>query len=455
MKKSKIFLSLLVAMLAMGMLVLTGCPKDDEEPPPPPTGPDEGDYEASGSFTSETSGTVETATGARIEVPPGAVPLTMGGETGTMVFSIERDTVLEVNLLSGETLISDVYRFGPDGFILAAPVLVSIPVPGTYDPGEVRMYRVNPTTGEYEPFGGVYDEETRTINVQTYELSHWFVTVPDTDNPEDWGCIHVINISTEYWVRICFASVNFEYPELDGNYTYLSCLLAPFGHIGTADELHWPVPQGSYMLCIQFRPEGTAEDYVHIFTEFTVQYPWNRNNPLPAELTVSGPGVNPDSGRCECNPTPTPSVGTGDVQVTLTWYNTLAIDLDLWVTDPDSETCAYWNDSTASGGQLDRDNLCWDYINGRPENIFWSDAPSGEYIVEVDWFSDCGNGMTSQSYNVRVYANDQAQTYNGTILPDETIEVTRFTVTGPTVIFGPFVGTPVDTKGIPRPKKER
>jgi hypothetical protein len=453
MKRSRVFFSFLVAMLAMGMLVLTGCPKDEDEEPPPP-GPSEEDYEASGSFTSETGGTVETVSGARIAVPEGAVPLTTSGETGTMVFSIERDTELEVTAPSGETLASDVYRFSPYGFILAAPVQIAIPVLGEEDPEQVQIYRVNPTTGEYEPFGGVYDAETRTVSTQTYELSSWFITYPQSYDPWDWGCIHVMNISTEYWVRICFDSVNFEYPERDASYTYLSCLLAPYGHLGTASELLWPVPQGEYVLCVEFNPEGPSEEYEFYDTSYTVSDPWNLSNPTPVQFTVSGPQIPQNLGRCECNPIPTPSVGTGDVQVTLTWFNEQSIDLDLWVMDPDSEICAYWNPVTASGGELDRDNLCGNYINGRPENIFWSDAPAGEYIVYVDWFYDCGNDITSQSYNVRVYANAQAQTYTGTILPDETIEVTRFTVTGPTVMFGPFVGTPRDTKGIPRPKKE-
>lgn len=442
MKKSTTLIPMLLAMLVMILILWSGCQKNEEETPPP-AGPGAEDYQASGTVSSDTNGVITTATGAKIVVPEGAVPLTTSGTTGTMVFSIERNTSLTITPPQGETVASDVYRFGPDGFILAAQVEIAIPVLGEDDPAQVRIYRINPTTGEYEPFGGVYDEETRTVSTQTYELSSWFITYPDTDNEWDWGCIHVINTSTEYWVRICFDSVNFRYPERDANYTYLNCLLAPFGHIGTDHELLWPVPQGDYVLCVEFHPEGPSEEYEFYDSSYTVQYPWNRVSPTPVQFTATGPRIPQNLGRCECNPFPTPSVGTGDVQVTLIWYNLEAIDLDLWVTDPDSEVCNWQNPLTESGGELDRDNLCWNYINGRAENIFWSDAPAGQYIVQVDWYWDCDNEITSQSFNVRVYANGQARTYNGTITTDQTVEVTRFTVSGPTVIFGPQINRPV------------
>jgi len=461
MKKSKISFSLLVAMLAMGMLILTGCPKDEDEEPPPPPPLDEGDYQASGSFTSETEGTVETTSGASITVPLGAVPLTISGETGTMVFSIERDTVLQVTPPSGHSLVSDVYRFGPDGFVLAAPVQVAIPVSETYEAGEVTIYRINPTTGDYEPYGGVYDEETGTVTTQTYELSGWFIMAPNSWEPTDWGCVHFVN-NSYVWIGVCITMYDLEYPELDLQYMDedLGCYMAPANHgPGISDHVHWRVPQGRYQICVQSHLNDPNSPFMYgsYLDTLIIENPFNLSYPTCGDRSIGAnwPPIPPDTGLCVCTPIPTPPVGTGDVQVSLTWFNQQPIDLDLWVMDPDSEICAYWNTVTASGGELDRDNLCGEtYINGRPENIFWSDAPTGEYTVFVDWYWDCGNDITSQSYNVRVYANAQAQTYSGTILPDEMIEVTRFTVTGPTVIFGPFVGTPRDTKGIPRPKKE-
>src|SRR5262249_9889987 len=42
---------------------------------------------------------------------------------------------------------------------------------------------------------------------------------------------------------------------------------------------------------------------------------------------------------------------SGDLRVTLTW-NTDAVDIDLWVTDPNNEKCYYLNRNIASGGEL-------------------------------------------------------------------------------------------------------
>ena len=126
------------------------------------------------------------------------------------------------------------------------------------------------------------------------------------------------------------------------------------------------------------------------------------------------------------------------MQVTLTWFDESALDLDLWVTEPSGERCYYGNPVTATGGQLDRDNLCGNYINGRPENIFWqTNPPVGEYIVEVDWYYDCGNGMPSQPIQVRTVVQGNTQTYTPTINSGETIEVIRFNVTGTSVEFLP------------------
>lgn len=419
------------------------------------TGANPANFQASGQFTSESNGTIETTSGAHVTIPVGAVPLTTDGHTGTMVFSIERDAASQANPPAGETMITDIYRFGPDGFVFARPVEIGIPFLGEGDPRQLKIYRVNPTTLVPELKGGVYDEATNTIIVQTYELSDWFGSESDPDDMV-WGCIHVTNSSNE-WLYLCVEEYNFTYPGQDGNSTELNSLWAPSGTIGWVNEGDWFVPQGTYTICRQmlkyWAENSCAADscFEHdLVTDVAVLTPWHYNNQQCTDLSVYSLS-NPEEGRCECTPIPTPSVGTGDIQVTLTWHNAQSIDLDLWVTDPDSERCWYLNKTTTSGGELDRDNLCYNYINGRPENIYWSTAPNGEYVVEVDWFWDCDNGMTSQTFDVRIVAAGQTNTYNGTIHPDETLEITRFTM-GPT-IFGPYSGRVVKSK-LERPPKK-
>jgi hypothetical protein len=167
-----------------------------------------------------------------------------------------------------------------------------------------------------------------------------------------------------------------------------------------------------------------------VLNDVLIADPWTITNPMTVPISV-GPSffAGGTPGNCSCTPEQTPSAGTGDIQVTLTWLSAASLDLDLWVTDPAGEKCYYGNPSSTSGGELDRDNLCGNYINGHPENIYWlSNPPQGEYIVEVDWYYDCGNNLSSQAYNVRTVVQGTTHTYSGTINSEATVEVARFTV---------------------------
>ena len=108
----------------------------------------------------------------------------------------------------------------------------------------------------------------------------------------------------------------------------------------------------------------------------------------------------------------------GDVQVTLTWTNTA--DIDLWVTDPFGELIYWAHPSSASGGELDVDDR-----NGYgPENIFWPQggAPTGTYIVDVDYYSGSGTA----DYSVLVQAFGRVRRFDGSISPDQTLRIVSF-----------------------------
>ncbi len=83
-------------------------------------------------------------------------------------------------------------------------------------------------------------------------------------------------------------------------------------------------------------------------------------------------------------------IGSGDVQVTLVW--TGGEDLDLHVVDPAGDEIYYGNRRSASGGELDRDQIpsCGD-TGTHVENVFWPEggAPSGEYETWVNVFRSC------------------------------------------------------------------
>ena len=99
--------------------------------------------------------------------------------------------------------------------------------------------------------------------------------------------------------------------------------------------------------------------------------------------------------------------GYGAIQITLTWDNTA--DLDLYVTDPTGETIYYVNPTSASGGQLDVDD-----IDGYgPENIFWTAGTvlSGNYSVEVNHFS----GASPTNFDIRMDVFGEVQFFSGSI----------------------------------------
>lgn len=99
-------------------------------------------------------------------------------------------------------------------------------------------------------------------------------------------------------------------------------------------------------------------------------------------------------------------VGSGDVRVTLTWSSD--DDLDLHVIDPSGERIWYQDRSSASGGELDRDDnvgVCgFDAEPGGVENVFWptGGAPTGTYTVEIYSYNDCSPPNTDWRLQVFV-----------------------------------------------------
>lgn len=449
--------TLIVSLVAA--FVIWGCDSDDDSEPTPAPPADA----ASAPFTSEQGGTIETDGGAFVMVPDGAVPRLEGGESATVVFSIEADDDFEPPLPEGETLASRVYRFGPEGFNFAGMVTVGVPIPDDIDPTdqEVRLWRINPTTGEPEYFAGSYDFENRRVTAQTYHFSPWFLSLNPFDNRGN-GCAWVIN-NSDYWVSLCVTAYELAYPEVDSAWVPddgWSSFWAPWDHdIGVTNEGEWWLPQGTYTICVQANHDQGLTHSFHIHTQqLEIDNPahsaWTgHHNYDCTELTVDSPGPGEADGTCNCTPVATTPVGTGDIQVTLTWFNQLALDLDLWVTDPTGERCYYNHHPTSTGGELDRDNACGNYENGRPENIYWiMTPPAGEYSVQVDWYDDCSNNLQSQSFTVRTVVQGTTRTYTRSITHDATIEVTRFTISGTTATFAPGKGV-VDRSDVERPPK--
>jgi hypothetical protein len=109
-------------------------------------------------------------------------------------------------------------------------------------------------------------------------------------------------------------------------------------------------------------------------------------------------------------------VGSGDVQVSVSWD--APTDVDLHVTDPDSEEIYFGNTSSASGGTLDLDsNAACSIDNVNNENIVWptGGAPTGTYSVDLVYWSACSQPQTNYTVTI-VVAGQQPQVFSGTLV---------------------------------------
>ena len=428
-KRNQAVLKALLCALAL----LTGCDSCDSTGTEPADEEDEETPDAaSGQLSSNQSGTIATSGGAKITVPMYAVPLSTSGTNGTMTFSIEEASSSSFPTPSGETLKSDLYRFGPEGFTFAAPVRVTIPVPNAGTSDVVSLYRIDPTTGAAIRYPSQLDAQAHTVSAMTTQLSVWGATTRPSSSTAD-GAVHLINTSGNYWLSACVDTYTLTVPS--SNPEFGMATAAPAGTIGWNSDIVWGLRQGTYRVCCQMATAGTTtsppgQPYFWYVNNVVV----NKASVYPSyessgNLTYGGPPIGSTAGNCPCRPYPTPSVGTGQVQVTLTWFSSAKVDLDLYVTDPSGSTVSWTSPTVSSGGSLDRDNKCQNYENGRPENVFWSTAPTGEYKVVVKWFEACTSGASSMPFSVRVVNKGSVSTHSGTVSSaSPSVEVVKFTV---------------------------
>ncbi len=393
---------------------------------------------ASGVVRSDQLGVIRTRHGAQVRVPLGAVPLSEDQHNAAMVFSVSRDTSASTPPPSGKTRVSNYYRFTPGGFVFRYPVEITLPILEGADltGREVTIYRINPTTGELENFAGTTDAEFGTISAQTYELSTWFAAVSNTPgvDPQGWSCIQVSSGSDD-WVSLCVENYLLAFPSRDQLFLPQNGLNVVYGRsqFGWTEAGRWFLPQGTYTICMQrLNDDGIWQRQSRsIVLNQPAGRTWDGGTNCSAEWTsfvMDGSIPLPVAGSCPCIPEASIPVGTGEVQVTLQWFSEASIDLDLWVYEPSGERCYFGHTTTATGGRLDRDNLCGNYENGTPENIFWQTAPDGEFSIWVDWWSDCGNNIPQMPFNIRLVNGANVETFDRVLGRDQELEVAQFQV---------------------------
>jgi len=367
---------------------------------------------ATGNVSSDTSDviTVATGSGAKILIPVGAVPKTVSGGNGTIAFSIEKDTTTTPQIPAGVSKNGDTYLFGPSGTVFAKPVAVTIPLSGTYSPDrEYKLYRVNQTTGVSESYPTVYDPVNNSLTAQTYEFSPWWAGSSPTVNTAN-GCVNVDNRSSSIWRTVVTQQYTLKYPTVDAGFDGASATWSN-GAIGWTNHSDWYLPQGTYQMCVEGEVNGVAHHSELI--PVAINNAWNYSNPVCTNLGIGSVAL-PLTGRCSSSPAPTASVGTGDLQISLTWHSSAALDLDLYVVEPSGEEIYYSHKVSSSGGTLDRDNRCSNYVNGQSENIFWSNPASGTYAIKIHFYSSCSGSATSMPFEVRVVNKGVTTTYSGT-----------------------------------------
>ncbi|RPH92918.1 hypothetical protein EHM69_11685 [candidate division KSB1 bacterium] len=440
------FNRLLVLLLILLALFIWGCPKDDDKDEPTPT-PTEDIASGTANSSDSTSTVVQTPAGATVTIPPGAVPTFDDGSACTQTFSIERTNSSPADVPTGETLKSDIYRFGPEGFIFAAPVEVSIPMMDVPEGHDVLLYRTNEATGEVEQMPAVYDPTTGKITTNTYEFCCWFGTTRPAVNTAS-GCIMVNNLSHSKWLRVCVDTYTLTFPDQVGNMAGYGegALWAPIGTIGWASSGKYYIPQGTYNLCLQWSHRdwlsGHTTYHHRMENNVTVNSAWNYWTSPNCSYTLSASDpVGADTGMCTCIPHPSSPAHTGQVQVTLTWFpnDQSGRDMDLHVVEPSGEEISYSHRLSATGGQLDIDNTCVWSESGIAENIYWTtNPPSGQYIVKVHFFPNaCGSQGERQNFGVRTVVRGTTRTYQSSAIYGETVEICRFTVSGGAITYQP------------------
>ena len=93
-------------------------------------------------------------------------------------------------------------------------------------------------------------------------------------------------------------------------------------------------------------------------------------------------------------------VGTGELQVSVSWD--ADSDVDLHVVDPDGDEVFFAHSAVASGGELDLDsNAACDIDHINNENITWTAAPRGQYIVRLDYYDACDVAVTKYTVTLQ------------------------------------------------------
>lgn len=438
----------------------------------------ESPLQVSAAVRTDTETTLTTGDGASLYVPVGAVAPSPTGAIGNITITMALDTTTRVNIPTGTSLASRVYRLTPSGHVFEGGLEASLPVPPDVNGDELMIVAQSEDENRtVERLVSSFDPETRTITAQIPHFSSTFGLTPNNDagrvpgvsyyviNPTNgerkpYGCIHLINgsgnSSATESKRLCVETVN--------NYTYPGWLNSNVGSGGAVilsnpldatgfQPAPWWLPPGNYNICTEVwdrdGPFGTVYSGIfrgsHIYNNIQI-------NSMTGSSGISGEWCNTTlavanarneqpfgPNRCTCGGTvvpPTPGGTGGPLEVSLKWETPQesGVDLDLHLYEPSGEHIYYSHLVSATGGTLDWDNRCGNYVAGKTENISWANPPpDGVYRIEVHWWGSCAaNSPSTLSINVNVTANGATRSYTQTISKGERVTIAEIPYNGTT-----------------------
>jgi len=225
-----------------------------------PNGYKDKDYTAQDTVSSLQEKEIKTKSGASLYIPVDAVPPSLDGSEGSLVFSIDREEKVSLpNLSADEKASEDIYKFGPSGVVFAEPVRISLPVPDDFNKDEngLLIYRINPNTGEAEQFPAIFDSITNKVSTYTFEFSLYFFAMRKMDMQKRMtygdGMVKIIN-SMPVPITVSILSSTLKYHDFNKNFNSARANISipAAGQMGRKSEIEWYLPQGSYHICIQW-----------------------------------------------------------------------------------------------------------------------------------------------------------------------------------------------------------
>ena len=121
---------------------------------------------------------------------------------------------------------------------------------------------------------------------------------------------------------------------------------------------------------------------------------------------------------------------SGDVRVSLMWND--VSDLDVHVITPSSQEIYFGSKRSSCGGELDVDMNAGSRLSETPvENVYWSRAPHGSYVVYVHMYKNRNARGEASSFSGEVEVGGVVSTFQGSVRSNsDRVEVARFRFDG-------------------------